>query len=65
MPLVNFQKEFRILSFDFARIFMFEHVRSDWAYAEPNIFDDPCFKIDRSQGTILNVLVSAQKMVEL
>ncbi len=38
MPFVNLRKKFRFFSFDF--ISMFEHFRGDWAYAEPNFFDD-------------------------
>ncbi len=40
MPSVNFRKKIRFFSSIFARISMFEHFRGDWAYAEPNIFDD-------------------------
>ncbi len=36
MFFVYFQKKFRF----FRQISMFEHFRGDWAYAEPNIFDE-------------------------
>ncbi len=38
MLLVNFRKKFRLVSFDFRQISKFEHLRGDWAYAEPNFF---------------------------
>jgi hypothetical protein len=39
MPFVNLRKKILLLFLQFfARILMFEHFRSDWAYAEPNFF---------------------------
>ncbi len=38
MPFVNFRKNFDSFPLIFARISMFQHFRSDWAYAEPNFF---------------------------
>ncbi len=34
------KKKFASFPSIFARISMFEHFRSDWAYAEPNFFDE-------------------------
>jgi hypothetical protein len=45
MPFVNFREKFRFFSFDFRQISMFEHFRGDWAYAEPNFFDELPIKI--------------------
>ncbi len=40
MPFVNFRKKIASFPLIFARISMFEHFRGDWAYAEPNFFDE-------------------------
>ncbi len=40
MSLINFRKNFDSFPSIFARIWMFEHFRGDWAYAEQNFFGE-------------------------
>ena len=39
MPLVNFRKKFRLVSFNFRQNFEVRTFSGDWAYAEPNFFE--------------------------
>ncbi len=40
MPLVNFRKQFCFFPLIFSRISKLEHLRGDWAYAEPNFLGE-------------------------